>query len=1369
MTANAFRRFLATSTVKVTRIVQTTVVQTVSPSPASTNVSNAATQSVGGTATGLSTSSQVAIALPVSCPDQDGQTITNVLGGRYEFMLKCRTSIAQNNTLAIMNATDVNDCAAQCSHANELAQSAVCQSAMLTNATTNNCILSGNTVNYANTTGSDVAVLTNVYTVTDSCPGNFSNGPANASIDTSAIVASVTQSNVPVSSWTVVFDSSSAGETQAFVTQLSTDSNGVIHWAWQSVFASSNVWEKVFSTSWTCTNQVPQTLVIPQTVIVPGGGSSFNVVTTIIRGGFITVISNGQTSIWSAGGMPNTASASVTGGSGVFSTAGAASMGLSAGGSGALSLPTATGAAGSNQTASPGSLSTLGGSAAVTVSGGLFTTAAASGAGVITPTPTASETIIVNGTASNVTVEGSGATFVSSNGEGVVTPTVSPTVPATLGAGASNATLNGGFSTAITLSGEGAITPTPSGVLSSVTGLPSNATTVPSGGLNTTIAGASSTAFSTGGEGTITPNSSPAVSGASAAPSNATTALVSVGSFTPSLSGNVSTAAVETGSSGALITTLSGALSTANSTGGEGITPLPSTNVANMTGPAESVVTIFSSGMTANSTGDSGQITPTPTTGSFVGVVGGSSITFNSTGVTGEIPSSVTSPLTSSGGLPQTIGNTSAALSTGTSGESSPLSLPTNANGTAGTPSSLASTGVETTAIANLTGQSGMVVSTTSTPPANGSAATTPVFLTSVATLISTIITPVNSSVPGGFSTATSPGESGLFPNSSVTAPASLTPVPSANLSTTSPFDFSNSEGDRTGGYRSRTSGTPNITFPGTAPSDSAALPSGTAPILNSSFAIPTPSENSPGPNSSVSLETGVTGTGPYPTSLLLNATSTPSEMVPTLPASVTIPPESLNMTQQLPTPNATETSSVPESITSVLVSVTVPPVSLNSTLPSTYPNSTGDFSNTNGPRIGTFSRTRSSHPSESMPVPSENSTMPFGSGTTSVPAIVTTPAVTSVASSVAPPSSENSTVSFGSGTESVPASVTSAPATGLPSVSVSSSANYTLPAVSRPSGVSSLSETPVPSSNYSTPAGTGESTAPPLSASSGFPTPSENSSVPIGPYPTSSASSIDTACVPLSTVSLETVTTLIPVETVLSHTLVATSCASSYPLEMLTPTGVPPPPPFVYSVPLSTRSAQSPAASATAALPDLRKVNATATDAQISRACANKGNLVYNSGFDAADNAGAPLDWFSNQNGRDSRFDAYNSTRQHAGSSTHSARVILTASDTSITISQPLTLCPNTRYQFSSWDRQADLLSECQTAYGIGGYTLFAVFPQEFWRQHNATFTTGATPQDCSLDLSISVVCRGNGGSLVGDGSSGMITELDSLRITAQ
>ena len=184
------------------------------------------------------------------------------------------------------------------------------------------------------------------------------------------------------------------------------------------------------------------------------------------------------------------------------------------------------------------------------------------------------------------------------------------------------------------------------------------------------------------------------------------------------------------------------------------------------------------------------------------------------------------------------------------------------------------------------------------------------------------------------------------------------------------------------------------------------------------------------------------------------------------------------------------------------------------------------------------------------------------------------------------------------------------------------------------------------------------------------------------------------------------------------------------------------------------------------AAAPPRRRQGELATQDQIDYACADSGNQVLNPNFES-DEGTTPVDWTVIPEDAYITFRTGPSTNTD-GTTTNTARVLSGAAGRSLTVSQPLTLCPGHQYRFSSFNRQANLLSKCVSTYSYGDIVVYTSSPQEVYSKREVLFTAGTSVNDVSQDLRITTKCEGEGGALVGADDEGfMVAEFNGISVT--
>ncbi|KAF3042704.1 hypothetical protein E8E12_008429 [Didymella heteroderae] len=918
-----------------------------SSAPAITTVPIAVTSIGLGNATAtVSGSAAVVTAIPFSCDEDDiNKDIDQVVGGfRLGYSVYCNTGLtSQDRVGRPIPVTDATSCAAQCSLLNSQGAQDACQSAVFTpsnstDATGGTCELYTAAENSGLTTTPAPGSVAIVHT------GTYANGDECAALNatTAAIIPTITDGPVVIETPGLVTQSSGGGVSRTYVSANTTDASGFVHFSWYEIYASSANWYAVYETSWACSATITRTIEQePSTTVIQGSTITSVIVTTIIGNGFTTIISGDSTTTIRGGG----------------------------GAGGATFVPA----------------STTGGDAGLTT---FFSTAvqASTGTdGIVTPTPAPSL-----GGVGNVTVTEGFTSVFSTGSEGIISPSASPPLNASISGSASEEVVVSSTATTLTISGanstffsagsNGILTPTETPILETI---------VSSGTITLTLSGSNATATSTGGSGVIPPSASGSASESSAVASTSSDEWDDENSYGPKTS---------------RVVVISSSILTITSTGTGGVeTPILSTavssetlivEISNTTLSGNGSLTTATSVATFNSTGSGGILTPTVVTEVITTATGVSNFTSiiatataNSTGGAGVIPPGGTLVVT------EVVNSTL------------PIPTPTGGFSTGG--SGNFSTGGET-AITISTGSSGVIPpaptnSTSSGPPfTNSDDNRTGFFSRSTATVTS------NFTASSGFATPSSNLTTAIETPSSnttvvLTVPLSTGPVSTAPANATSSFSVSFPEDNRSGSY----STTSTLTLPveTTTPPTASQTPSTLVVTATTNITLSLPSGNvtlippttRPFDNTTAPLPTP-TGNITFPPLVSINYSTVPSFSTGNL--STILPPSSTgNITLIIPSPttNVTiivETPFVPSnSTTAPPASITIPPISLNSTLSLPTQNSTGPaFSNSEDNRSGRFSRTLSSGVALTTgtggfgnitatppPFPTGNSTLPSG------------------------------------------------------------------------------------------------------------------------------------------------------------------------------------------------------------------------------------------------------------------------------------------------------------------------------------------------------------------------------------------------------
>ncbi|CAO2647646.1 Nn.00g085680.m01.CDS01 [Neocucurbitaria sp. VM-36] len=1263
--------------------------------------------SVSNATSSASTEAAVVTAIPFSCPDAADSSVDQVVGDfKLDYLVLCNTElITQDRVGKPISVDDETSCAAQCSLVNAQGGQDTCQGASFEPYTDGRlggaCTLTASEPTYVDKPGSVAVVHTGTLSNGDECNNLNSAANSSSSVDTSALVASITSAGVSISTPGLITQSVDGGVFETYVSANSTDASGYVHWSWYAVSASSSFWWAVYSTSWECTATISRTIV--QQPAEPTTITSV-LITTIINGATTTIISGTSTRVFTNGGgliPPTFVPASTTEGNGEVTTYFSLATETSTGASG-LVPPTAF------------------------------------------PSPSGNSSLIIEG-AGNATVSGGTLTIYSTGDEGVIPPsTISPAGPnstagvsgdvlTVVSTGGTQFSTSGSTFTRNATGGEGVIPPASTGVSAGFTtsdgtstsqgsgstggfGPSSNLTvaTATFGSGNSTTAGSTFTSVSTGDNGIITPIigtgastlaslSIQAVSNSSVPPNTLPTITVTLG--------------------GSLALSTSGSTATTNSTGASGvIPPLPSANVTVILSVSvASGGTTFatsSSTFTSGSTGDFGVIPPANTgsvipsanetiplpsstggTGNLT-ISGGTAVT-SATSNSGVIPPSPSAEVTvsSGGGNFTTSGGTAVTSSTATGGV-----IPPSSEGLAPTPN------VNFTS-ASGTGGLSIQGSTAVTLASSGSGVILP-SLSSNASSTSTGPPFANSDAPRTpffNETASIPG-TGL-------SVASVTPSPSLNVSSTSTGNsFGNTDANRTPFPLSSTA--LNSTLPSTASSQPAV--STLLVVETVSVVIPPASTNataaSPSFSSLAVPPVSANSTAPIGTA---SSSGIFTEVTPS--ANTAIPPSN-------------SSSTVPPSLT--------PSLSLNISSSSTGP----PFTNSDAPRTPFFNETTplpgtGFSVASVTPSPSSNSSVPAPSAIPSVSVNITfippsvTPSISANASSTGP----QFTNSGADRTGGFNGASTSRASTGV--IAPSSNATTSLP----PTITTVL---PPPFGNSTVPSGTGFT-----AESVGIPTPSANSTI-TSSQTTGNASSIPSAT---PTISLNSTTPDVCPTAAVVVTVTSVEVATS--VQVLTTT-------LVQTVTVGPASALSdasatPTPSILALADRFRRSGSPATQEQIDAACADPQNIVLNPNFAVTDSGEVP-GWSVDASDPVISVES----EQNPGGNGTIAQFRSAVVGRTLSITQPITLCPGQQYSLSALNRQANVLAKCVAKYSVGDDTVFNVTPQQSWLPTDGFFTAGAGVTGASVNLSITASCAGYGGLPVSDQEGWMRVEVSGVSI---
>ncbi|KAH9879685.1 hypothetical protein IAQ61_001504 [Plenodomus lingam] len=1430
----------------------------------------------------VSSGNPVVTAIPFTCPDDAGKRVDQVVGGyRLDYLVLCNTEAVTQDRIGFPIAVDSGTaCTAQCSLVNAQSGQDTCQAASFEPYTDGRsgglCILSGSDPSYVDKEGSVAVVHTGTFANGDECQA-LNSSVTNTSVDTSALISSITAAPFSLSTPGLVTETANGGVFQTYVSANSTDAQGYVHWSWYAVSASSSYWWAVYSTSWECTKTLTRTIVTlpsePMTI-------TSVLVTTIINGGVTTIISGTSTEIITNGGggvaPPTFVPASTTNANGEFTTF--------------FSLATMTSTDGNGLIPPTGVPSSIQIAGNATVSGSTATFFSTADSGVIPPSRSSpGEEITIVSTGGTV-ISTSGSTFTSNfNGSEGVIPPVSTI------RGSAAFSLSGSTFAAESTGDSGIITPsinTPASSLASQTIQEfSNSTIRSTGSLAFTISGSTAIASSTGDSGVIPPAPSANVSIIVTR-----TVISGVASFVTSRSTLVSdntedsgivppsrtlgtVTVTETVTSGVATFATSDNAIAFSSTGSSGvIPPAPSGNSSvTLSVTVNSGVASFAtsrSTFTSTGTGDSGIIPPNSRSvvvststagGSGNATFSGGTAIVSSTGDDGVIPPPLTSiPSGSSGSV-----RSSRPVSTPSSDDGGPpltRDVTITVTTTVGpstqvpsiqTPSSLQTPSVNitsaggsngvtiqfSTAAGSSTGDNGVVPPAITSVPVSNSTSTGPVFTNSGGDRTGRYSESTSVRGTGGSSGVITPSS-----NSTMSAPPSMTPTASTNSTSTGP-PFSNTDDLRSGSYSLSSSSIVINSFG----SSGVITPSSNASITSVPTVTPTSGLNSTSTGPPFS-NTDDLRSGSYSlssSSIVINSFGSSGVITPSSNASITsvptvTPTSGSNTTSSGPPfSNTDDLRSGSYSLSSSLVSInsfgssgvitpstnasitsqpTVTPTSgLNST-------STGPpFSNTDDLRSGSYSISSSlvsinSFGSSGVITPSSNVSI------TSVPTVTPTPGLNTT--STGPPFSNtdnlrsgtyslSSSIGFNStqsGTGSI-GSVTTPPSQQttlvvltatvvIPHNSANISSSNTPPSLLTPSSrISSSVPTPSTNSTISLPTAASSSLPPTFVNSTRSTFPSSSSGIftevtrisNTTTAPTGGVTSVpaigNSTTIRVLTVTTSSNFTNIPSLTPSASLNITTTTffgSSSIPsatptisLNITTSVSICPTAPLVVTVTAietsvrvetttlvqtvtagasSTVSEAAPAASSFTPL-DLvarfREEDDPATQAQIDSACADSDNIVLNPNFAIGADSSVP-NW--SVDGTD-RTITVGSEPAPSGNGTI-AQFKSAVVGRTLTITQPLTLCPGQQYEISALARQAHKEAECTVQYVVGNDTVATVEPAESWLEESFFFTAREGVAGASATLEITASCQGWEGIPVADQEGWMRVEVSGVRV---
>lgn len=174
------------------------------------------------------------------------------------------------------------------------------------------------------------------------------------------------------------------------------------------------------------------------------------------------------------------------------------------------------------------------------------------------------------------------------------------------------------------------------------------------------------------------------------------------------------------------------------------------------------------------------------------------------------------------------------------------------------------------------------------------------------------------------------------------------------------------------------------------------------------------------------------------------------------------------------------------------------------------------------------------------------------------------------------------------------------------------------------------------------------------------------------------------------------------------------------------------------------------------------RRAGTPATPSQIDAACNDIDNIVLNPNFTVVDNGTVP-GW--SVDATDDGTITVTSESNPTGNGTI-AQFKSAVVGRTLSITQPLTLCPGAQYTLSSLDRQASEMAACTVTYTIGGEVIATIKPQEEWLSSSTFFTAKDGVDGATVDIQVTARCGGYGGLPVSDQEGWMRVEVSGISV---
>lgn len=176
------------------------------------------------------------------------------------------------------------------------------------------------------------------------------------------------------------------------------------------------------------------------------------------------------------------------------------------------------------------------------------------------------------------------------------------------------------------------------------------------------------------------------------------------------------------------------------------------------------------------------------------------------------------------------------------------------------------------------------------------------------------------------------------------------------------------------------------------------------------------------------------------------------------------------------------------------------------------------------------------------------------------------------------------------------------------------------------------------------------------------------------------------------------------------------------------------------------------------------RRAGTLASQSQIVDACADRANIIQNPNFAVGDDGGVP-GWAVDANDPSVTVGSEPAPAGNGSIAQFKSAIV----GRTLAISQPLVLCSDQQYEISALTRQAHKEAGCTVQLSVGNKNITTVTPQETWLATSKFFTAGAGVAGASVDLTITVSCKGYYGIPVADEEGWMRVEVSGVSIVQQ